>query len=119
MAMTRRHAIVRLLVAYAAAIAVYWTAVAVLGANLFYSSVLFVPFSLLSMRIFSHKWPDAEVPWTPPWRGIRRPRDTTDDENPEIAVRLRILNIGFLVVTGLVLVTVVIDIVRSVTGTSP
>ena len=117
--MTRRHAIVRLLVAYAAAIAAYWTAVAVLGANLLYSSVLFVPFSLLSMRIFSRKWPDAEVPWTPPWRGIRQPRDTTDDADPAVAVRLRILNIGFLVVTGLMLVTVVIEIVRSVTGTSP
>ena len=117
--MTRRHAIAMFLVAHAAAIAAYWTAVAVLGANLFYNSVLFVPFSLLSMRIFSRKWPDAEVPWTPPWRGIRQPRDTTDDANPTLLGLQQFIRIGFLAVSGLVLVTVVIAIVRSVTGTSP
>ena len=116
--MTRRHDIAMLIVANSAAAAAYWAAAAVLGANLVYSAVLFVPFSMLTAKIASRKWPVAEMPWTP-WRGIRRPRDTTDDENPEIAVRLRILNIGFLVVTGLMLVTVVIEIVRSVTGTSP
>ena len=117
--MTRRHAIVRFLVAHAAAIAAYWTAVAVLGANLLYSSMLFMPFILLSSRIFSRKWPDAGVTWTPPWRGIRLPRDTTDDADPAVAARLQAINIAFLAVSGLVLVTVVIDIVRSVTGTSP
>ena len=116
--MTRRHAIVRFLVAHGAAIAAYWTAVAVLGANLLYSVMLFIPFSLLSSRIFSYMWPDA-VPWTPPWRGIRLPKDTTDDADPAVAARLQAINIAFLAVSGLVLVTVVIDIVRSVTGTSP
>ena len=107
------------LVVHAAAAAAYWTAVAVLGANLVYGVVLFAPFSMLTAKIASRKWPVAEMPWTPPWRGTRQPRDTTDDANPEIAVRLRIVNIGFLAATGLVLVALVIEIVRSVTGTSP
>ena len=107
------------LVVYAAAASAYWTAVAVLGAKLVYGVVLFAPFSMLTAKIASRKWPVAEMPWTPPWRGIRQPRDTTDDANPEIAVRLRIVNIGFLAATGLMLVALVIEIVRSVTGTSP
>ena len=117
--MTRRHAIAMFLVVHAAAVAAYWTAVAVLGANLVYSVALFVPFSALTAKITSRKWPIAEMAWTPPWRGIRQPRDTTDDANPEIAVRLRIVNISFLVAFGMLLVMLVVEIVRSVTGTSP
>ena len=117
--MTRRHDIAMFIVAYSAAAVAYWAAVAVVGANLVYSVALFMPFSMLSAKVASRKWPVAEMPWTPPWRGIRQPRDTTDDANPEIAVLHRIVNIGFLAATGLMLVMLVIEIVRSVTGTSP
>ena len=117
--MTRRHDIAMFLVVHAAAVAAYWTAVAVLGANLVYSVALFVPFSALTAKIVSRKWPVAKMPWTPPWRGIRLPRETTDDANPEIAMRLRIINICYLIAFGMLLVMVVVEIVRSVTGTSP
>ena len=89
-----------------------------LGANLLYSFMLFMPFSLLSSRILSRKWPDARVPWTRPWRGIRLPRDTTDDADPEIAMRLRTVNLVYLVAFGLLVVMLVVEIARSVTGTS-
>ena len=105
-------------VVHAAAVAAYWTAVAVLGANLVYGVALFVPFGALTAKIVSRRWPAGGIAWTPPLRGIRLSRDTTDDADPEIAMRLRIVNLVYLVAFGLLVVMLVVEIVRSATETS-
>jgi len=110
---TRRSAVAKFVVAYAAAAGVYWLAAAMLDANPVYSVLLFVPFSMLGTKIAFRKWPVAGVPWKPPWKGVLRPADGDDDLDPEIAMRLRIVNLCFLVATGLMLVMAVIEIVRS------
>ena len=116
--MTRRHVIAMFIIVNSAAAVAFWAAVAVVGANSVYSVVLFAPFSMLFAKIASRKWPVAEMPWTP-WKSIRQPRDTSDDVDPEISGLLRFVNIGYLAVTGLMLVVVVKEILRSVMATSP
>lgn len=116
--MARQRVITMFILVNSAAAAAFWATVTALGVNPVYSVVLFAPFSFLSARIVARKWPIAEVPWVP-WKGLRRPRDTTDDVNPEISVLMRIVSIGYVVVTGVMLVVVAREIVRSVMATSP
>ncbi len=116
--MARQRVITMFILVNSVAAAAFWATVVALGANPVYSVALFAPFSFLSARIAARRWPIAEVPWVP-WKGLRRPRDTTDDANPEISALMRMVSIGYLVVTGVMLVVVAQEIVRSVMATSP
>lgn len=118
MAMARQRVITMFILVNSVAAAAFWATVVALDANPAYSVVLFAPFSFLSARIAARRWPIAEIPWTP-WTGLRGSRDTTDDVNPEISVLMRIVSIGYVVVTGVMLVVVAREIVRSVMATSP
>ena len=109
--MARRRAITMFILVYFIAAAAFWATVTAVGVKPVYSVVLFVPFCFLSARIAVRKWPVAEIPWAP-WKGLRQSRDTTDDANPEIAVLMRIVIVGYVVVTGVMLAAVAIEIIR-------
>ena len=117
-AMARRRAITMFILVNSVAAAAFWATVIALGVNPVYSVVLFAPFSFLSARIAARKLSIAGIPWAP-WKGLRQSRDTTDDVNPEISVLMRIVSIGYVAVTGVMLAAVAREIVRSVMKTSP
>ena len=116
--MSSQRPVAMFMAAYIGAAAAFWAVVvAVGGVDSFYSVALSAVFSMLTVRIFARRWPVAGIPWTP-WR-TWRPADMADAEDPEVSLRLRILNIGFLIATGVMVLAVVSNIIRSVTGTSP
>ena len=116
--MARQRVITMFILVNSVAAAAFWATVTALGVNPVYSVVLFAPFGFLSARIAARKWPIAEIPWAP-WKGLAGRGNTTDDVNPEISVLMRIVSIGYVVVTGVMLAVVAREIVRSMMATSP
>ena len=73
-------------------------------------AALFAVLSMLVVTVVFRKWPVAGLPWYP-WNAVPAPRNTDDDVDPALPGLWRVINIGWLVVTGMVVITAIRDIV--------
>ncbi len=100
------YAVVSVLAAAAA------TIVAVVSASPMVGAALFAVLSLLVATVVFRKWPVAGLPWYP-WSGVPVLRKADDDVDPALSGLWRVINIGWFVVTGIVVISAIRDIVGS------
>ena len=91
--------------AAAAAIAATVTASPMAGAT------VFVVFSMLTATIVFRRWPVAGFPWHP-WKALAA-HNADDDIDPAFPGLWRVINIGWLVCTGMIVFMAIRDIAGS------
>ena len=83
--------------------------VAVASGSLMVGAVVAVALGMLAASIVFHKWPVAGFPWYP-WKGVSALRDADGGVNPVFPGLLRVLNIGWFGITGVVVIAAIRDI---------